>query len=49
MDGVVKKIHVTTIGGVVQPGMNLLEIVPLEQPNDETKPVKDIGFLHKKT
>ena len=30
LDGIVKKIHVTTLGGVVQPGMDLLEIVPVE-------------------
>lgn len=49
MDGVVKTIHVTTIGGVVQPGMSLLEIVPLEDNLlIETKiQPKDIGFLRK--
>ena len=30
VNGEVKQILVTTIGGVVQPGMDLLEIVPLE-------------------
>ena len=30
MDGIVKKIHVTSPVGEVQPGMSLLEIVPLE-------------------
>ena len=29
--GIVKKIHVTTQGGVVQPGMSLIEIVPIEE------------------
>ncbi|WP_020584701.1 HlyD family type I secretion periplasmic adaptor subunit [Endozoicomonas elysicola] len=47
MDGVVKKIHVTTVGGVVQPGMSLIEIVPLEDNlliEAQIQP-KDIGFL----
>lgn len=47
MDGIVKKIHVTTLGGVVQPGMSLLEIVPLEDNlmiEAKIQP-KDIGFL----
>lgn len=47
MDGIVKKIHVTTLGGVVQPGMSLLEIVPLEDNlmiETQIQP-KDIGFL----
>ena len=30
LDGVVKKIHINTIGGVVQPGADLMEIVPVE-------------------
>lgn len=47
MDGIVKKIHINTIGGVVQPGMSLLEIVPLEDNlliEAQIQP-KDIGFL----
>ncbi|ELU01372.1 hypothetical protein CAPTEDRAFT_216579, partial [Capitella teleta] len=47
MDGIVKKIHITTLGGVVQPGMSLLEIVPLEDNlliEAQIQP-KDIGFL----
>ena len=47
MDGIVKKIHVTTLGGVVQPGMSMLEIVPLEDNlliEAQIQP-KDIGFL----
>ncbi|MFK0570109.1 HlyD family type I secretion periplasmic adaptor subunit, partial [Endozoicomonas sp.] len=47
MDGIVKKIHVTTVGGVVQPGMSLMEIVPLEDNlmiETQVQP-KDIGFL----
>ena len=45
--GVVKKININTIGGVIQPGMDLLEIVPLEDNlliEAEISP-KDIGFL----
>ena len=30
MDGVVKNVQITTIGGVVQPGMAILEIVPTQ-------------------
>lgn len=30
MNGVVKKLHVVTLGGVVQPGMSIMEIVPIE-------------------
>ncbi|MGB1270581.1 MAG: HlyD family type I secretion periplasmic adaptor subunit, partial [Endozoicomonas sp.] len=47
MNGIVKKIHVTTVGGVVQPGMSLLEIVPIEDNllvEAQVQP-KDIGFL----
>ncbi len=28
--GMVKKIHISTVGGVIQPGNNIMEIVPLE-------------------
>ncbi|PJE78934.1 Type I secretion system membrane fusion protein PrsE [invertebrate metagenome] len=47
MDGIVKKIHITTIGGIVQPGMDMMEIVPLEDTllvETQVNP-KDIGFL----
>lgn len=47
--GIVKKINITTIGGVVQPGMNLMEIVPLEDTllvEAKIRP-KDIAFLRK--
>lgn len=49
MDGIVKKIHVTTVGGVVQPGMSLIEIVPLDDNlliEAQIQP-KDIGFLRR--
>ena len=47
LDGIVKKIHINTIGGVVQPGADLMEIVPVEDTllvEAEINP-KDIGFL----
>lgn len=46
--GVVKTLHVTTIGGVIKPGMDMAEIVPL----DDTLLVearitpRDVAFLH---
>lgn len=48
VNGTIKKIHITTLGGVVQPGMPLLEIVPdgkdiIVEAN--VKPA-DIGFVH---
>lgn len=48
LDGVVKKIHINTLGGVVQPGMDLMEIIPIEDNllvEVQINP-KDIGFLH---
>ena len=47
VSGIVKKININTIGGVIQPGMDLLEIVPVEDNlliEAEISP-KDIGFL----
>lgn len=46
--GTVKRLKVTTIGGVVQPGMDLVEIVPLEDNllvEAKVQP-RDIAFLH---
>jgi len=46
--GTIKQIKVTTLGGVVQPGMDLLEIVPLEDKllvEARIRPA-DIAFLH---
>ena len=31
IDGIVKKVNVFTIGGVVKPGMDLVEIAPTEK------------------
>ncbi|MCP4993354.1 MAG: HlyD family type I secretion periplasmic adaptor subunit [Gammaproteobacteria bacterium] len=46
--GTVKQLLVNTIGGVIQPGMELVEIVPLEDSlliEAKVRP-KDIAFLH---
>ncbi|MCK5120783.1 MAG: HlyD family type I secretion periplasmic adaptor subunit [Methylococcales bacterium] len=46
--GTIKQLKVTTIGGVIQPGMDLVEIVPLEDKlliEAEVRPA-DIAFLH---
>lgn len=45
--GTVKQINITTVGGVIQPGMDIVEIVPIEDNLlVETKILpKDIAFL----
>ncbi len=46
--GTIKRLKVATVGGVVQPGMDLVEIVPLEDQlliEAEVRP-SDIAFLH---
>jgi adhesin transport system membrane fusion protein len=46
--GIVKQIKVNTVGGVVQPGSDLLEIVPLDDTlliEARVRP-SDIAFLH---
>jgi len=46
--GTVKQLMVNTVGGVVQPGMELVEIVPLDDSlliEAKVRP-KDIAFLH---
>lgn len=46
--GIVKRIKVNTIGGVLQPGMDIIEIVPLDDTlliEAKVKPA-DIGFIH---
>lgn len=48
VDGVVKKIYVTTIGGVIAPGEAFAEIVPIEDNlliEANIKP-SDVAFLH---
>lgn len=45
--GTIKKIHINTVGGVVQPGMAIMEIVPQEESlliEARVQP-KDIAFL----
>ena len=48
MDGVVKKIKINTIGGVIQPGMDVMEIVPVEDRMEVETKVRpsDIAFIH---
>lgn len=47
MNGIVKQIKVNTVGGVIQPGMDLMEIVPVENTlliEAKVRPA-DIAFL----
>jgi len=46
--GIIKQLKVTTVGGVIQPGMDLVEIVPIDDQlliEAEIRPA-DIAFLH---
>lgn len=46
--GIIKQLKVNTIGGVIQPGMDIIEIVPLDDTlliEAKIKP-DDIGFIH---
>ena len=46
--GTVKKINISTIGGVIKPGMDIMEIVPFEDTlliEAKVKP-SDIAFIH---
>jgi membrane fusion protein, adhesin transport system len=46
--GIVKQLKINTVGGVIQPGMDLMEIVPLDDSlliEAKIRP-QDIGFLH---
>jgi adhesin transport system membrane fusion protein len=47
MNGIVKKVNVTTVGGIIQPGMDILEVVPIENNLKVEAQVKpsDIAFL----
>ncbi len=48
VNGVIKQLKVNTIGGVVQPGSDMLEIVPLEDNlliEAKVRP-QDVAFLH---
>lgn len=47
MKGLVKRINIMTIGGVIQPGVNIMEVVPLEDTlliETHVQP-DDIGFV----
>ena len=48
VDGIVKSLAVKTVGGVVQPGDVMAEIVPVDDSLmvDARLPVEDIGFVH---
>ena len=47
IDGIVKKVWVHTIGGVVQPGMDLVEVVPSNETLvvEAELPVSDVGLV----
>jgi adhesin transport system membrane fusion protein len=47
VNGIVKKIHVTTVGGVIKPGETIMEVVPLEDDLviEARFSPSDIGFL----
>lgn len=48
IDGIVKKVNVFTIGGVVKPGMDLVEIVPNREDLvvEADLPVSEVGFVN---
>jgi adhesin transport system membrane fusion protein len=48
VNGTVKQVKINTLGGVIQPGMELMEIVPLDDSLLVEAKVgpKDIAFLH---
>ncbi len=48
LKGIIKQIKINTIGGVIKPGMDILEIVPLDDTlliEAKIRP-QDIGFIH---
>ena len=47
VDGIVNVVHISTIGGVVQPGMDMVEVVPVEDSLLVEAKIypKDIGFI----
>jgi len=48
VNGVVKQLNIQTIGGVIQPGIDIIEIVPLDEKllvEAQIRPA-DIAFLH---
>ena len=47
VEGIIKTIAINTVGGVIQPGMNVMEIVPVEDNlliEGRVRP-SDVGFL----
>lgn len=48
VDGIVNRVMVKTVGGVVQPGMDIVEIVPMHGNLEVEAKIKpsDIAFLH---
>ncbi|MFC0336955.1 membrane fusion protein, adhesin transport system [Kushneria avicenniae] len=48
VQGSVRTINVNTVGGVIEPGASLMEIVPIEDQLqiDVRIPPRDIGFIH---
>jgi len=48
LTGIVNRLNITTVGGVIQPGMDLMEIVPMDDTliiEARVRP-SDVGFLH---
>lgn len=48
MTGIVKQIKINTVGGILQPGMEIMEIVPMEDNlliETKVRP-SDVGFIH---
>ncbi len=48
VNGVIKQLKINTVGGVIKPGMDIIEIVPLDDTlliEAKIKP-SDIGFIH---
>lgn len=48
VNGIVKQVHIATVGGVIKAGMPLIEIVPLEDTLRVEVQIRpsDIGFIH---
>lgn len=48
VEGVIKTLHVTTVGGVIRSGMDVVEIVPAGDKLviESMLPVGDIGYVH---
>ena len=48
VDGIIKQIYINTVGGVIKPGMDILDIVPLNDTllvETRVRP-SDIAFVH---